>query len=78
MFMIVSYPWPVASAYDDLPCDTPVDVSCPAGDATLRGLGVQPVEELVRWTALEHVRLRWYRLRLAVGELRRAGLSSRH
>jgi hypothetical protein len=64
MFMIVTYPWPVASAYAQLPVDEPVDASCGAdATATVRQQRVPPVDELVRWTALERMRLRWYRLR---------------
>jgi hypothetical protein len=66
MFMIVSYPWPAASAYADLPADKSVDAGSGVdAAATLRGPGVPPVEELVRWTAPERLRLRWYRLRLS-------------
>jgi hypothetical protein len=67
MFMIVTYPWPVPAANVE-----------PAGLATAAAVTHRPdampesgtprparVEDLIRWTYRERLRLRWYRIRLA-------------
>jgi hypothetical protein len=70
MFMIVSYPWPVASAHVELSGRQP-------GGAAMHHLGVtedsichcaRHVEDLVCWTGQERLRCVWYQLRLAVSD----------
>jgi len=73
MFMLVTYPWPSASAYVELTGPQPI-----AASATRAGAAEQTtpqssrhVEEIFSWTNRERLRFQWYRLRLA-GNRRRA------
>jgi hypothetical protein len=73
MFMIVTYPWPVASAHVELtgpqrpdPAVSDQDVS---GDTIDQLAG--HIEQMIRWTDQERLRFQWYRLRIAVNDTRR-------
>jgi hypothetical protein len=70
MFMIVGYPWPIAAPYAELGDDKVASAAMRrtpriAGLAKLR---VAQIEDLVRWTRPERMRLGWYRLRLAMSD----------
>jgi hypothetical protein len=67
MFMIVTYPWPVASAHVDLTRDG-ATTNCDAIELTIERRA-RLLEETVNWTDLERLRIQWYRLRLAIGDV---------
>jgi hypothetical protein len=60
MFMIVSYPWPVASAHVHLD-GRHADVCESTNEQQ-----AWRAEDLVHWTGREWLRFSWYRLRLTV------------
>ena len=78
MFMTVAFPWPVPSANADFAGLTPAGPNT-AGAATHEPdvvpdtctLRPEHVEELVRWSRRERLRLVWYRLRLTTMEIYR-------
>ena len=79
MFMVVTYPWPVASANLDLTGPLPLHAAATHGDAT-DDIFKQParhLEETVSWTGRERLRLHWYRLRLAIRDIRRPARKTR-
>ena len=63
MFLIVSFPWPVAWAHAQLTGHNPDNV-----DGT-RDHRTPCPEKLVRWTGRERLRFIWYRFRLAVRDI---------
>ena len=68
MFIIVTYPWLVASAHVELTGPRPPDAAVPHSDGIENAIErrAQQAENLVRWTAPERLRFSWYGLRLAV------------
>ncbi len=74
MFMIVTYPWPVASAHVDLTRREPpgdgATTNCDTIEFTIERR-VRLLEQTVNWSDLERLRIQWYRLRLALGDVRR-------
>jgi len=71
MFIIVTYPWPVASAHVEL---TGLNRRVPAvtdlaatGDTI--GLRARHLEQIICWTDQERLRFQWYRLRIAVNDI---------
>lgn len=74
MFMIVAYPWPVASAHVELTRREPprdgATTNCDAIEFTIERRA-RLLEETVNWSDLERLRIQWYRLRLAIGNVRR-------
>jgi hypothetical protein len=74
MFMIVTYPWPVASAHVELTGPQRPDAAeigqRDTAEVTI-AQRARHLEEMVCWTALERVRLHWYRLRIATDDLLR-------
>jgi hypothetical protein len=79
MFMIVTYPWPVASAHVELTGPQRLD-SAEIGQRDTAEVTIaqhaRHLEEMVCWTALERVRFHWYRLRIAIDERRRESPSA--
>jgi len=69
MFMIVTYPWPVASAHVELTGPQRPDPAASQRDAfELRA--DRHVEAMVSWTGPERLRFHWYQLRIAINDLR--------
>ena len=66
--MIVTYPWPVASAYVEPTGHQPPDAarSHPEGAGDTNQWRARNPDELVDWTGPERIRFSWYRLRLAI------------
>jgi hypothetical protein len=79
MFMIVTYPWPVASAHIELTGPQRPD-SAEIGQRDAAKVTIEQrarhLEAIVCWTDLERVRFHWYRLRIAIDERRRERLSA--
>jgi len=73
MFMIVTYPWPVASAHVELTGpqaqDPAVTYTADNGDTIDQRL--RHIEQMIRWTDRERLRFQWYRLRIAINDMRR-------
>jgi hypothetical protein len=67
MFMIVTYPWPVASAHVELTGPNRRDpaVSDPAAEDTI-DQRARHVEHMIGWTGQEWLRFQWYGLRIAI------------
>jgi len=74
--MIVTYPWPVASANVELTGPQSPDAAATCQQATSRP-GTRHLDEMVRWSGRERLRLGWYRFRLAVRDSRRASRRAR-
>jgi hypothetical protein len=74
MFMIVTYPWPVASAHVELTGPQRLD-SAEIGQRDAAEVTIEQrarhLEATVGWTDLERARFHWYRLRIAIDDLRR-------
>jgi len=73
MFVLVTYPWPVASAHVELTGPKPpTDADASHRRAIDDGVEqrARGIEEMVSWTDLERLRLQWYRLRLAIADAR--------
>jgi hypothetical protein len=70
MFMIVTYPWPVASAHFELTGpnrrDPAVSDLGAIGDTIDQNAG--HIEQMIRWTDRERLRFQWYRLRIAIND----------
>jgi hypothetical protein len=75
MFMIVTYPWPVASAQVAMAGHLP-DAAATTSDAIHDTVEhrARHLEETVRWTHHERLRFRWYQFRIAIRAIRRAAL----
>jgi hypothetical protein len=72
MFMFVSYPWPVASAYDQLIQRQRLAALANAdGNKDTIGQHGPNLEELVGWTGRDRLRFQWYRFRIAISGRRR-------
>jgi len=74
MVMFVGYPWLVTSAYVELTGPQQHDAVASHRDDAPEGAldqRAKHLEELVSWTERERLRLRWYRLRLAISDLLR-------
>jgi hypothetical protein len=70
MFMIVTYPWPVASAHVELTGPQEPDPAMSetgAGRDTINQWA-RHIEQMIRWTEQERLRFQWYRLRMAMNE----------
>jgi len=71
MFMFIAYPWPVASANAEMTWRQPprddAKSHCDAIECTVEHRA-RDLEETVGWTGL---RFQWYRLCLAIGDIRR-------
>jgi hypothetical protein len=75
MFMIVTYPWPVASAHVEL--TGPLRPETSAVDRGRTEVTIdqraQHIEQMIRLTDSERLRFQWYGLRMAInGACRRA------
>lgn len=74
MFILVTYPWPVASAHVELTGPQPPPGTATshrdAADDTIEQRA-QHVDEMVRWTGPERLRFRWYLRRVAIADARR-------
>jgi hypothetical protein len=73
MFVLVTYPWPVASAHVELSGLKPSPDAASHGDTSDDTVEQRAphLEDLVGWTDLERLRIQWYRLRLAIADARR-------
>ena len=69
-FMIVTYPWPVASAHVELTGPNRRDSAASDLDATEDTIDqrTRHIEQMIRWTDAERLRFHWYRLRIAVND----------
>jgi len=79
MFMIVTYPWPVASAHIELtgpnrPAPAARDQGATGDTIDQRA---RHIEQTIRWTGPERLRFQWYRLRIAINETCRAPVRAR-
>jgi hypothetical protein len=68
MLMIVTHPWPTPSANAEL-AELATASAPMAETSTVR---LWEVEEAVRWTRRERLRLLWYRFRITTGGVSRA------
>ena len=61
MFVIVTYPWPVASAHVELTGPQPRDpaVSDTVGNGDTLDQRVRHMEQMIRWTDRERLRFQW-------------------
>jgi len=70
MFMIVTYPWPVASAHVELTGPNRRD----RAESDLSAIGdsidqrARHIEQMIGWTDRERLRFHWYRLRIAIND----------
>ncbi len=69
MFMIITYPWPVASANVELtgprwPDSAASDTRAPGEPLT----SARHLEQVIGWTDGERLRFQWYRFRIAVND----------
>ncbi len=69
MFMIITYPWPVASANVELtgprrPDSAASDTWAPREPLT----SARHVEQVIGWSHGERLRFQWYRFRIAVND----------
>jgi DNA-binding CsgD family transcriptional regulator len=69
VFMIITYPWPVASANVELtwprwPDSAASDTRAPPEPLT----SARPLEQVIGWTNGERLRFQWYRFRIAVND----------
>jgi ubiquinone biosynthesis protein COQ9 len=73
MFMFITYPWPVTSAYAELTGRQPHRAAASRCDATedIIEQRARHLDEMVRWTGRERLRVQWYRLRLAISAVLR-------
>lgn len=71
MFMIVTYPWPVASAHVELTGPQHPDAARDHRDAAEVTIDqrARHLEEMVCWTGRERLRFQWYRFRIAIGDI---------
>jgi len=84
MFITVGFPWPVPSANADLVGFAPAGLkttgaatNVPEAMPDTRAPRPEQVEELVRWSRRERLRLVWYRLRLATARIYRPSRNAR-
>lgn len=70
MFMVITYPWPVASAYVELTGPQQQHAAATHADASEDGIQrcSWHLEEIVRLSDRERLRFQWYRLRIAIAE----------
>jgi hypothetical protein len=70
MFMIVTYPWPVASAHVELTGPQRPDPAVSSEDVTGDTIDqlAGHIEQMIRWTDWERLRFQWYRLRIAIND----------
>jgi hypothetical protein len=72
--LIITYPWPVPSAHVELTgpqrLDSAESGQREAAEVTIEQR-VRHLEALDCWTDLERARFHWYRLRIAIDDLRR-------
>jgi len=70
MFMIVTYPWPVASAHVELTGPQPPDpaISDPGAAEDAVDQRARHIEQMICWADREWLRLHWYRFRIAVND----------
>jgi len=70
MFMIVTYPWPVASAHVELTGPNRRDpaASDPGTAGDTIDQRARHIEQMIRWTDRERLRFQWYRLRIAIND----------
>jgi hypothetical protein len=73
--MMVTYPWPVASAHVDL--TGPQPEAAETSDRAAIRQSARHLEEMVGWTRRDRLRLSWSRLRLRVRARRPASRSVR-
>jgi hypothetical protein len=78
MFMIVTYPWPVASAHVELtgPNRRHPAVTDPDADDTI-DQHAPHIEQVIGWTDRERLRFQWYRYRIAINDICRRPVRTR-
>ena len=71
MFMFVAYPWPVPSANIEPPGPKAAVAATHLPQARTATSTLRPshVDELIRWSWRERLRIRWYQLRLTSSEI---------
>jgi hypothetical protein len=74
MFILVTYPWPVASAHVELTGPSALHAAATSHHGSADETIEQPArqaEELVDWTDLERLRFHWHLRRMAIASVRR-------
>jgi len=70
MLMIVTYPWPVASAHVELTGPNRRDPAVNDLGAIADSIDqrARHIEQMIGWTDRERLRFHWYRLRIAIND----------
>ena len=77
MFMFITYPWPVAAAHVELTGPHPLGATTQFHTTEHVGQRVQDLNDLMRWTDQERLRIQWYRFRLAIRDINRSSIVRR-
>ena len=70
MFMNATYRWPVASAHVELSGPQSLDPAMSDTSAAEYTIDqrARHIEQMIRWTDRERLRLQWYRIRIAIND----------